>query len=109
MRIQPFTAGDFGTNAYIIYDFRGSECILVDAPFPYDRILGFIGSNGLKPSSLLLTHGHFDHIFGIPALRKAYPETRILIASEDMHFLEDNAAESARMDTAVRKSCSSRT
>ena len=97
MRIQPIAEGAFSTNTYIVYGCNGDGCILIDAPFPYEGPEGFISANGLRPQALLLTHGHFDHIFGIPAIRKAYPDIRIYIAEEDMHYLEDNAEESMRM------------
>ena len=82
MRIQPIAEGAFSTNTYIVYGYDGDGCILIDAPFPYKRPEEFISANGLRPQALLLTHGHFDHIFGIPAIRKAYPGIRIYIAEE---------------------------
>ena len=97
MRIQPIAEGAFSTNTYIVYGYDGDGCILIDAPFPYEGPEGFISANGLRPQALLLTHGHFDHIFGIPAIRKAYPDIRIYIAEEDMHYLENNAEESMMM------------
>ena len=101
MKIQTIVAGDFGTDAYIVYDYDGNRCILVDAPFPYDKAIGFIASEGLHPEALLLTHGHFDHIFGIPALLAAFPETEICIDENDMHFLENGAEESLSMASAM--------
>ncbi len=107
MKIQTIVAGDFGTDTYIVYDFDGNRCILVDAPFPYDKAIRFIASNGLSPEALLLTHGHFDHIFGIPALLEAFPGTDIFIDGNDMHFLEDRAEESVRMAAALSPSMAS--
>lgn len=95
MRIQPFSEGSYGTNTYIVYE--GQECILIDAPFPYEKPLSFLKENGLEPQAVLLTHGHFDHIFGLPAIRKAYPSVRIYLDAADMPFIVDNASRSRRM------------
>lgn len=53
---------------YIVWD-ETLECVIID-PGCFDdnefsRLVKFIDVNHLKPVKVLLTHGHFDHIFGI--------------------------------------------
>ena len=37
----------------------------------------WLKNRGLEPEAILLTHGHFDHILGIPGLRTAWPDLPI--------------------------------
>lgn len=63
------------TNCYVVSDAEGN-CIIVDPSF-YDadekKILeNYLERKGVKPSAILLTHGHFDHVFGVAALQAEY-------------------------------------
>ncbi len=97
MRIQQFTAGPYGTDCYCVYEYNGNGCLLIDAPYPMDRMLSFISGHGLTPEAVLLTHGHFDHIFGLSAVRSAYPELPVLIGEEDLSFIQDGYRETVNL------------
>ena len=88
MRIQPFVIGPYGTCSYIVYDYDGKRCIFIDAPLPFGKPISFAEENGLVPEAVYLTHGHFDHIFGLAEIRREWPELPILIGKEDMTYIE---------------------
>lgn len=59
------------TNCYFLYREGEKEAIVVD---PADRgadIYSALVKNGFRAAGILLTHGHFDHIWGLDALRDA--------------------------------------
>ena len=85
MRIQPFQIGPYGTMCYAVYE--GNRCVLIDAPFPLSKALSFIKDSGLNLEAIYLTHGHFDHIFGLAEARKAYKALPIYIGEEDLSFI----------------------
>lgn len=89
MRIQPFATGPYGTDCYVAYEYDGKRCIVVDAPFPIVKVLAFIREQDLDPEAIFLTHGHFDHIFGLAEARKEYPSIPIFIGEEDMDYIRD--------------------
>ena len=89
MRIQPFAEGPYGTSCYAVYEYSGNECVIIDAPFPFRGPASFIEENGLAPAAIYLTHGHFDHIFGLVKARKLWPGIPIYIGKEDMGFIEN--------------------
>ena len=66
MKIEKLTFNNFMENTFIVYD-QTKECIIID-PGCYsedekDKLLSFIKSNKLKPTLLINTHCHIDHIF----------------------------------------------
>ena len=67
MSIKAFTNSLIGENTYIVYDNSG-ECAIIDpgmyTAFDQNAVIGFISNNQLKPTLLLNTHCHYDHVFG---------------------------------------------
>lgn len=90
MTIQPFTLGFGYTNTYVIY-FDNKKAYLVDAPDSIDPALDFIESEGLELEAVLLTHGHYDHILGLPRVRSVYDNIDIFLDAADFCFIEDGA------------------
>lgn len=68
IHIKNFVFNDFRENCYLISDETG-ECAVIDPGYRTDyekRLLDtYIAENNLKPSKILLTHGHFDHVHGL--------------------------------------------
>ncbi len=89
MKIQPFVTGPYGTCTYVLYEYDGNACVIIDAPFPFEKPLSFIKDNSLKAEAVYLTHGHFDHIFGLAEIREEYPSIPIFIGKEDLGFVEN--------------------
>lgn len=70
IRIGRMTLGVCATNCYFLYREGSSEVIFVD---PGDRgadIYEALKKKGLSVAAILLTHGHFDHIWGAQKLRE---------------------------------------
>lgn len=68
MEIKLFYFNPLRECCYLAWD-ETAECVIVD-PGCYDdrefqRLAAFVSEKGLKPVRILLTHGHFDHIFGL--------------------------------------------
>ena len=62
--IQRFEGGFLLTNSYLAPTPRGSW-VMIDAPVDADHWLDELG---IKPSALLLTHQHFDHVMSAAAI-----------------------------------------
>jgi len=65
MQIQTFTGGLFDTNCF----FLESHGILIDAP---QDCAEWLGSKGLKVKTLLLTHGHIDHVWDAARIKREH-------------------------------------
>lgn len=71
IKIGRMVLGSCQTNCYFLYREDGQECIVVDPADQGSRIYGALQKNGFQVAGILLTHGHFDHIWGLDALRDA--------------------------------------
>jgi len=78
-----------GVNCYIIYNEAAGECAVVDPGANEGDIIREIDARALKVKYILLTHGHFDHIGAVKAL-KEHTGGLIAIHSEDALQLTDS-------------------
>ncbi len=58
-------------NCYMLIDEKSGEAAIVDPAWYIDEFNSLLAKNNAKLKYILLTHGHFDHIFGIHGLREA--------------------------------------
>jgi hydroxyacylglutathione hydrolase len=88
MQIDRFILGSFETNCYILRSSSDvSECIVIDTEVGNGELVGFLKGNKLQPVAIILTHGHLDHIYGIPPLRAEYPDIKVCIHKLDEDML----------------------
>ena len=64
----------FDSITWLLSDEGGSRVWLVDCG-DIEPIIDKIGGKSI--AGVLLTHAHFDHIYGLPELLKRYPDCRI--------------------------------
>lgn len=61
----------FYEKGYIVWD-KGPGAVVIDPGCcngeEIQSLLDFLGSHGLTPSAIVLTHSHFDHILGVKKL-----------------------------------------
>ena len=78
---------DFTENTYIINEKR--ECFIIDPGTNFDEIVKYIDGKKFVVLGVLLTHGHFDHIFSLNDLVKKY-NAPIYIHKNERDFLFDS-------------------
>ena len=77
MELKRIQLGMIQTNCYTFWDENTLDCAVVDPGDDGEKVAAFIQGRGLNPVAILLTHGHFDHILGIPGLRAQWPQLPI--------------------------------
>lgn len=55
-------------NCYLAWDPAALEALVIDPGAPVPEVLAFIRARGLKVLAVLNTHGHYDHVGGVPFL-----------------------------------------
>ncbi|ARN57817.1 MBL fold metallo-hydrolase [Sedimentisphaera salicampi] len=90
MNIKTIQQGSYQTNSYVVTsrDYPG-KCAVIDTGLENHNLLAYLSLNNLSPAMLILTHGHLDHILGIPALKKDYPDMKVCIHRDDEQMLKD--------------------
>lgn len=76
IKIGRMVLGSYATNTYLIYREEDKKAIVVDPADQGATIYASLAKNGLKVEGILLTHGHFDHIWGVAALKDAVNRER---------------------------------
>lgn len=84
MKIYVLHLGQIGANCYIFHEDDSKLCGIVDPGDQGSGVAAWLTARGLKPEAVLLTHGHFDHIMGVPGLRKEWPHLPVYCHPADM-------------------------
>jgi len=66
------SVGVMPTNCYLVWDNISKEAVVIDPADEADRVSRWIEKEGLELKAILLTHGHFDHVMAVDALRQQY-------------------------------------
>ncbi len=96
MFIAGFPAGPWGTNCYVVATGPGQECVVVDpGKDAASGVADVVREHRLKPVSVLVTHGHIDHMWSVAPVAGAYDATAY-IHPADRHLLADPMAGMSR-------------
>ena len=70
LKIGKITMGVCQTNCYFVYYEGEKEVLFFDPADKGDYIYEALKEKGFSVKAILLTHGHFDHIWGVEKLRE---------------------------------------
>ena len=70
LKIHTLVLGPLQTNCYIVHEEASTTCVVVDPADSPEKILEFTAARGLTVAAIFLTHGHFDHVGAVKALRE---------------------------------------
>ena len=74
--IKHFTFNFLREHCMVVWKDGSTDAVIID-PGAFDQgemdsLTGFLDSRGLNPAAILLTHSHYDHIFGAGRLQRRY-------------------------------------
>lgn len=93
LKIGRIVLGVCQTNCYFVYEEGKQEALLFDPADKGDYIYSKLKEKGFTVAAILLTHGHFDHIWGVQELKElsgakvyAYVGEREVCEDEAVNF-----------------------
>jgi glyoxylase-like metal-dependent hydrolase (beta-lactamase superfamily II) len=90
--IAGFPAGPWAANCYVVATGPGAECVVVDPGKDASAgVADLVREHRLKPVSVLLTHGHIDHVWCVAPVAGTYDATA-WVHPADRHLLTDPMA-----------------
>ncbi len=75
----PALVGTYDNYIWVLY--QDNKAWVVD-PGESQQVIAFLKLHNLVLQGILVTHHHFDHVDGIPALKKAYPDATVFGAQK---------------------------
>ena len=88
MNIQTIPVGPIGTNCYLVTDEKTKKTVIIDPGAKSARLKRAMEETGVENiAAVLLTHGHFDHVMGLPMV-KELTGAPVYIHEADAVFLE---------------------
>lgn len=85
MPIATFPLGPLQTNSYLVHN--GSTALAVDVGGDPAPMLQYLEEHGLTLQTIVLTHLHFDHMYGVKMLHLK-TKANILVPSHDRCLLD---------------------
>ncbi|MGI5121150.1 MBL fold metallo-hydrolase [Marinactinospora thermotolerans] len=89
MLIAAFPAGPLAANCYVVAPAEGGPCVVVDpGQNAAGGVAGLLAEHDLTLAAVLLTHGHFDHVWSAAELADAH-SAPVYIHPADRALLTD--------------------
>ena len=84
-KIHTIVVGRLQTNCYVLQS--ESTALVIDPGDEPERIIRFLKDIAVKPTHIVATHTHFDHVLGVDTIR-AKLKIPFLIHHDDLSMLE---------------------
>ncbi|MCC7355130.1 MAG: MBL fold metallo-hydrolase [Anaerolineae bacterium] len=86
MILEQTVVGPLQVNCFVVGDEATREAVVIDPGDAPRQILALLNNHGLRLTTILCTHAHFDHVMGIREVQKA-TGARFLLHLADLPVL----------------------
>ena len=90
MKVFTLPVGPIQTNCYLVLSNQ-NQCAVIDPGDWGDQIVAQLTDLQAQVQYILLTHGHYDHIGGVMAVKQQFPNAQIVIGRQDAEMLADSS------------------
>ena len=89
LRVSHIVNSVFTSRTYILSKEGENTCWIVDCGDVEPLLERLAALGGIPVKGVLLTHAHFDHIYGLPRLAELFPEVRVYTCEAGLKALQD--------------------
>ena len=86
--VKSFPNGIFGATTYLVYDKKTLQAAIIDCTCSVNEIEQKIKEKGLNLKYILITHGHFDHVYCIKKMKEKFPSSLVFMHKDDLPLLK---------------------
>jgi glyoxylase-like metal-dependent hydrolase (beta-lactamase superfamily II) len=83
MIVERFVLTPFQQNTRLIACEDSRKAICIDPGEASVELVDYIATEGLTLQAITLTHGHLDHVGGVAALSKSFPDAEVILHADD--------------------------
>ena len=84
--VETHPLGPLETNAYLVFEPKSREMLVIDPGDEDDRFVGAIQARLPSKVTVVLTHGHIDHIGGVEQMRRVF-KAEVWCGEDDAEML----------------------
>ncbi len=95
MILERVSHPQFISNTYLVADREGGTAFFIDAGGPVEPLIEAAERLGVKPTHVLLTHHHFDHVSEVGTLRARWPALKVLASPVERDLLAGGGEQDA--------------
>jgi glyoxylase-like metal-dependent hydrolase (beta-lactamase superfamily II) len=88
VEIAAFVVGPLQSNSYLAIDEPSRRAVVIDPGMDSEAVLDVVRRRQLHVESIVITHGHFDHVFS-GALFKAQTGAEVVMHPNDLPLLAE--------------------
>ena len=89
MKIEKFPLGILGANCYLLINEETKDTVVVDPGGHSKKFTAYIEEEKLNLVAILLTHGHYDHIGAVEAVKRQF-HVPVYAGSEEKEVLRNS-------------------
>ena len=88
-KIEGRPGGPMMTNSYRVEEAASGQWAFVDPTYEVEQTWVDRLDQAKPPRAILITHGHFDHVGGVAALQRRWPQCPVWIHPDGKEMIED--------------------
>ena len=101
IKVGCLTLGMLGNNTYFLHKDGEYDCIIIDPARDGEMLVTKLREKGLTIKAIFLTHAHFDHILGVPGIKKLC-DVPIYGGKDDVEgFLDPSVNQSVKINKQI--------
>jgi glyoxylase-like metal-dependent hydrolase (beta-lactamase superfamily II) len=102
IKVERLVVGPLFSNCYIVWDDQKKQGVVIDPGDDAQVVINRVRELGVTITSILATHGHFDHVGGVAEVKRE-TGAAFLAHKGDLFFVEDGEQTARRWDIEIEQ------